>query len=116
MLSYKDKIEACILAFAANLVPEIVLLSILIGRPSRVLIKGLQNQIHQNRCSIIISYSRNDLFWLQNVGLFTARTSVAAAVLNPTYFRKSRLEVEDDIASVLPKKSSVGIASTNRYF
>jgi hypothetical protein len=39
MLSYKDKIEACILAFAANLVPEIVLLSILIGRPSRVLIK-----------------------------------------------------------------------------
>jgi hypothetical protein len=30
--------------------------------------------------------------------------NVAAAVLNPTYFKKSRREVEeDDIASLLPK-------------
>src|SRR6476620_5107210 len=43
--------------------------------------------------------------------------SVAAAVLNPTYFKKSRRDVEeDDKAPPFPKNSSVGISSTNSLF
>jgi hypothetical protein len=46
ILSYNDNIDHE-LALAENLAP--VLLSTLIGRPSRVLIKDLQNQIHQKQ-------------------------------------------------------------------
>ena len=43
--------------------------------------------------------------------------SVPAAVLNPTYFKKSRREVPDEAkASAFPKNSSVGISSTNSLF
>ena len=42
---------------------------------------------------------------------------VTAAVLNPTYFKKSRSEVPDVAkASAYPKNSSVGISSTNSLF
>ncbi len=42
---------------------------------------------------------------------------VAAAVLNPTYLRKSRREVVDEAnVAASPKNSSVGISSTNSLF
>ena len=43
--------------------------------------------------------------------------NVAAAVVNPTYFKKSRRVVEEeDNASLSDKNSSVGISSTNSLF
>ena len=42
--------------------------------------------------------------------------SDAAAVLKPTYFKKSRRVVEEaSRADLLPKNSSVGISSTNSF-
>src|SRR5690554_4484097 len=41
---------------------------------------------------------------------------VAAAVVNPTYFKKSRRVVEDDSkVSLSPRNSSVGISVTNSF-
>jgi hypothetical protein len=81
ILSYNDNIEHE-LAIAENLAP--VLLSTLIGRPSRVLIKDLQNQIHQNRSSIIISYPGMVLAAKRKGSIYyrTFAANVAAAVLN----------------------------------
>ncbi len=43
--------------------------------------------------------------------------SEAAAVLNPTYFKKSRRVVDEaDNVSASPKNSLVGISSTNSLF
>ena len=93
-----------------------------IGRPSRVFTKTFAKS---NPSAIVLAYQSATPkivsfgFTTYGIDFLTGPSQaarVAAAVVNPTYFRKSLLDV-DEFSNVFlsPKNSSVGISSTNSF-